>query len=424
MCYKCYSKGLLCSIKVIEATQFDVRHRANCTNLLSLLKRYMAVIQVISLFLCACCPLATQLSFDLEDSEFNQVVFVGETDILMRCSDPSTTENSGANCSMKIQDQKKKVISESNQCQNYLEYKIQKVSFSDGGLYTCIVSFVINTGHTLAWRQENRTLYLNVHNGGPQCLDNGQPYRIGDMLVMSCYCWPTESCEWVKHVGGKRWKVVDNSKIIRHHEKTIQRVRSEITPFNGSTNVTFVCESQASIGNESRSSVIINKSKSSCEVPVLTSISNRSFITSTSKGQNLSATKLPCGSYCENDVPEISPTMELHPLMEMVSLVGSLVKDQLVMFILVISIVLLLFIFVAVTAFFLRERRSLKTKVQEMSRSLENVYFSNDERIYSQILEASPRQNESPHRETDINVCCSSSFRELDEIHHVYEIRQ
>lgn len=78
-----------------------------------------------------------QITFELMDSEINEVIFVDETNITFRCSF-NGSENTDV--TMKIVDPEGNTLTEIYDTVN-VEYRKQKVMVEDGGLYTYRVTY-------------------------------------------------------------------------------------------------------------------------------------------------------------------------------------------------------------------------------------------------------------------------------------------
>ncbi|KAJ8031591.1 hypothetical protein HOLleu_24830 [Holothuria leucospilota] len=150
-------------------------------------------------------PFGTPLdvSFELEDSDINEVIFVNETDIVLRCC--IAGEANDYTLSIEHENRDDPVLQSRND--NCLNHVIKKVTMNDGGGYTCNISFICVDGST---QTTAKTLYLNVQDGiSPQCFRNGtagQPYNDGDLLLMICYCRRIDRpCSWISSVPGSGW---------------------------------------------------------------------------------------------------------------------------------------------------------------------------------------------------------------------------
>ncbi|KAJ8031597.1 hypothetical protein HOLleu_24837 [Holothuria leucospilota] len=142
------------------------------------------------------------VSFELVDSDINEIIFVNETDIVLQCCIAGEANNYSLSIEHENRDDPV-LLSRNDNC---LKYVIKKVTMKDGGEYTCNVSFICEDGST---QTTAKTLYLNIQDGiRPQCFRNGtagQPYNDGDLLLMTCYCrFIDRSCSWISSVPGTR----------------------------------------------------------------------------------------------------------------------------------------------------------------------------------------------------------------------------
>ncbi|PIK45026.1 hypothetical protein BSL78_18118 [Apostichopus japonicus] len=201
--------------------------------------------------------------FELMDGEYNEVVFVGETDITLQCS---YTGNLTVD-TVAIMDQNGNNVTEEIKtiC---AEYRINTVAMSDGGMYKCNVRSTYMNGTELT---EVATLDLNVKfDTSPQCVRNGtvgKPYKPGDWILLSCYCREMDTCLWSFNVkdSGQAVLLTPLYEIMKHKGKAIRRV---IVHYTSSTdpNTRYDCFSgsaatdRCEIGPESESSndIIIN----------------------------------------------------------------------------------------------------------------------------------------------------------------------
>ncbi|KAJ8031592.1 hypothetical protein HOLleu_24831 [Holothuria leucospilota] len=147
------------------------------------------------------------ISFELEDSDINEIVFVDETDIVLRCY--VAGEANDYTLSIEHENRHDPVLQSRND--NCLKHLIQKATMNDGGEYTCNVSFIGVDGST---QTTAKTLYLNVQDGiSPKCFRNGtagQPYNNGDLLLMTCYCRHKDRpCSWISTVSGSQRAIIE-----------------------------------------------------------------------------------------------------------------------------------------------------------------------------------------------------------------------
>ncbi|XP_071838996.1 uncharacterized protein [Apostichopus japonicus] len=234
----------------------------------------------------------SQVMFELMDGEYNEVVFVGETDITLRCSYTGdlTIET------VTIMDQNgNNVIEEIKTI--YAEYRINSVAMSDGGMYKCNVRFTCMDRREVT---EVATLDLNVkYDNSPQCVRNGtvgEPYKPGDWILLSCYCREMDTCSWTSTVvnSGNTAHFLPLNEMVIHKGKAIRKVKVHYTS-STDPNTRYDCfsgsasTSRCAIAPESESSndIIINTmetvtSTDVCSPPTSESMSTeRIFVDST-----------------------------------------------------------------------------------------------------------------------------------------------
>ncbi|PIK45027.1 hypothetical protein BSL78_18119 [Apostichopus japonicus] len=189
------------------------------------------------------------------DGEYNEVVFVGETDITLRCSyNGNLTVDT-----VTIMDQNGNIVTEEIKtiC---AEYRINTVAMSDGGMYKCNVRSTYMDGTEVT---EVATLDLNVKDdNNPQCFRNGtvgEPYKPGDWILLSCYCREMITCSWISTVidSGQADPLLPLDEMVIHKGKAIRRVIVHYTSSTDS-NTRYICfsgsTSRCDIGPGSRSS--------------------------------------------------------------------------------------------------------------------------------------------------------------------------
>ncbi|KAJ8031590.1 hypothetical protein HOLleu_24829 [Holothuria leucospilota] len=208
------------------------------------------------------------VSFELEDSDINEIIFVNETDIVLRCCVAVAGEANDYTLSIEHENRDDPVLQSRNE--NSLKYVIKKVTINDGGEYICNVSFIGVDGST---QTTAKTLYLNVQDGiSPQCFRNGtagQPYNDGDLLLMTCYCRDIDRpCSWISSVlGSQRAITVIPYETKNRLFKMILRLLVKVGSSNSTISTTrYVCSNgpaftqRCQIGPQTASStdVIIN----------------------------------------------------------------------------------------------------------------------------------------------------------------------
>ncbi|PIK45028.1 hypothetical protein BSL78_18120 [Apostichopus japonicus] len=190
------------------------------------------------------------------DGEYNEVVFVSETDITLRCS---YTGNLTVD-TVAIIDQNGNIVTEEIKtiC---AEYRINTAAMTEGGMYKCNVTSTYMDGREVT---EVATLDLNVKfDTSPRCFRNGtvgEPYKPGDWILLSCYCREMDMCAWLSTVegSGRADFLTPLDEMVIHKGKAIRRA---IVHYTSSTdpNTRYVCFSgsaetdRCAIGSESES---------------------------------------------------------------------------------------------------------------------------------------------------------------------------
>lgn len=160
---------------------------------------------------------AREIYFLLGDSDVNEVVFVGERDIVMRCGVTSLPP-----ADVKIQ-HNGIIVANNSKLGRDLQYSITEIKIEDGGNYTCTIKDIDKQTTLLI------TLNLNVHfKLTPQCIHNGTegiPYVEGDVTLLSCYCPPHQVCSWARTIVDLRVaNVTMPDEIKTVHNKTVSRI--------------------------------------------------------------------------------------------------------------------------------------------------------------------------------------------------------
>lgn len=172
-----------------------------------------------------------QITFELLDTDVNEVIFLGEEDVAVICSYAGDLPIDG----MRIEDTRGLLLFESNN-QTSIQYTFQRVQISDREL-KCIVTLTCSNGRQV---KEVTSLHLNIQNdNGPRCFRNGtvgQPYKDGDWFLVSCYCASQgNGCQWVlTDEGSSVGHVLSNIETIQRPGKEIQQV---LVRYNVSTDV-------------------------------------------------------------------------------------------------------------------------------------------------------------------------------------------
>lgn len=160
--------------------------------------------------------------FQLEDSEVNEVIFIGEKDIVMACVVTSLLP-----ANIKIE-HNKKIVTYNNGTGNCVKYIIKEVKENDGGNYTCTAVYDSISGGQII---QNTTLHLNVHKStSPQCFRNGtirKRYEERDVLMMSCYCLQetNQSCRWAQSfLDSNKAEAIPPYEILKTRNKPEKRI--------------------------------------------------------------------------------------------------------------------------------------------------------------------------------------------------------
>ncbi|KAJ8030548.1 hypothetical protein HOLleu_27001 [Holothuria leucospilota] len=169
------------------------------------------------------------LIFELEDRQFQEVIFPGDVTVAMICEITNVTT---AEVEVTIDG---KIVANNSGQGNCLKFVISRIDGNDNVKLTCSVRYY-RGGNSLAVT-ENKTLILNVSNRDHSCFRNGtsvnQPYQVGDVLLLSCYCRVTEPCIWTETAEGSlqgRALTTVEEKI--YNNKKISRII--VGPFNSS----------------------------------------------------------------------------------------------------------------------------------------------------------------------------------------------
>ncbi|KAJ8031328.1 hypothetical protein HOLleu_28026 [Holothuria leucospilota] len=322
-----------------------------------------------------------QVSFELVDSVFNEVIFVGERDIVVRCR-----VNGLSSLAIVIEYGENRVV-EAQVHENCVDYTIKEISLNDRDMYRCRVVYV-DTGGTM--KTDEQSLHLNIQDSGPQCFRNGtkgQPYRDGERFVMSCYCWKEEDSRWVSEdvVGSGNIKLATNYEDTQYGNKTIRRILVDHS-FTSDLNVKYTC---FYISHAVRQCSLGPQVVSSNDSVISSTLSPTSTINGSSNHLTCSATSTPnystatisyepvtstpsthctCGGE-DDQSKEPSPSLSLHPNMM-----------PFVVIIIVLSVVTIILFLVLLLLF--RDRILLKKKIQtsQKGEKSESVY---DRAIYS-----------------------------------------
>lgn len=220
-------------------------------------------------FLCflSCCYQAfgrsQEIFFELENSNVNEIIFIGERDIVMRCGLTSLPYSD-----IKIE-HAENIVAYNNRTGNCVNYTIMEVRSNDGGNYLCTANYT-NSTVTLTFQKQ---LQIYIHDStSPQCFRNGTmgtPYKEGDILLMTCYCpLGMKKCTWSKTELGSGLADVITPNETSTKDKTILRILEG--PITAKDNITrFDCyfgnspNERCSIGANSSKDVVFNLTTSS-----------------------------------------------------------------------------------------------------------------------------------------------------------------
>ncbi|PIK37911.1 hypothetical protein BSL78_25261 [Apostichopus japonicus] len=247
-----------------------------------------------------------EVYFEIKDGNFNEVIFIGEKDIILICHVSNTLH-----ANVTITKVGKGSVATNGGIGNCLEYNIQQVTEQNGGNYSCTSRYEDkNTGRMV---EMSRMLSLNVRNNqSASCLRNGtglhQAYSVGDVLLLSCYCDVSIQCNWIKAVVGSQTGENVPSMNVQHNGKVIRRiVVGPVTSMDVTTR--YDCsfgpsiDERCSIGpaDESINDYISKPSQQSnlsegCPelvTPIIVDISSSTSIKPTERQKSMTATEIP-----------------------------------------------------------------------------------------------------------------------------------
>ncbi|KAJ8031332.1 hypothetical protein HOLleu_28032 [Holothuria leucospilota] len=177
-----------------------------------------------------------QITFEVKDSEFNEVVFVGETEVNMECIIRGVQNVS----SIKIQQRQTSQVIYS-QGRTNLQYLIRNVSTNDGGYYRCSVTYIDMQSNSV--ETQIRDLFLNVVDNRPQCTYNGTKsltYSENDVFSLTCYCFKTDSCLWIRSTEGSGVSsLIATQTIFRGDKQILTAVTGSLSDVN--EGIKFMC---------------------------------------------------------------------------------------------------------------------------------------------------------------------------------------
>ncbi|KAJ8031334.1 hypothetical protein HOLleu_28034 [Holothuria leucospilota] len=233
---------------------------------------------------------AQNLVFELLDSEVNEVIFVGERDIVLNCSVRCVT-----NAVITIKSEESLIVMSAINV-GYLEYNIEEVLLGDNGEYSCTVSyFDVYTGLNVT---EIKTLHLNFKEEGPQCFRNGtvgEPFQVGDLLLMSCYCLEDDGCKWTSTIVGTGQAVSLESVNKTYRGKKIQRILKEYTIFTN-TNTRYDCFKPLEVSSKF------------CSIGPQESSSEDTVVNSVPSNNTRSSKQIDCDMFQASNIPTMQPT--------------------------------------------------------------------------------------------------------------------
>ncbi|PIK56097.1 hypothetical protein BSL78_06993 [Apostichopus japonicus] len=164
-----------------------------------------------------------EVYFEIKDGNFNEVIFIGEKDITLICHVSKTLH-----ADVTITKVGEGSVATNGGIGNCLEYNIQQVAEQNGGNYSCTSRYEDkNTGRMV---EMSRMLSVNVRdNHFASCLRNGtglhQAYSEDDVLLLSCYCYVSIECNWIKTVvGSKVGESIPSIDFLQHKSKVIRRI--------------------------------------------------------------------------------------------------------------------------------------------------------------------------------------------------------
>lgn len=177
-----------------------------------------------------------QITFEVKDSEFNEVVFVGETEVNMECIIRGVQNVS----SIKIQQRRTSHVIYS-QGRTNLQFLLRNVSTNDGGYYRCSVTYIDMQSNSV--ETQIRDLFLNVVDNRPHCTYNGTKsftYSENDVFSLTCYCLKTDSCLWIRSTEGSGMSsLIATQTTFRGDKQIVTAVTGSLSDAN--EGVKFMC---------------------------------------------------------------------------------------------------------------------------------------------------------------------------------------
>ncbi|KAJ8030553.1 hypothetical protein HOLleu_27006 [Holothuria leucospilota] len=181
---------------------------------------------ILSLFLIS--PVVSQhLIFELKDKQYQEIIFWGDVTVAMICEITDVTQ---AEVTISVDGV---LVATNNGEGNCLEFVISRIDLTDNVNITCFASY--NKDVNMTTVTDTKTLMLNVSGIDHFCFRNGtginQPYQVGDVLLLSCYCRATEPCVWTDTIlGTEIGRVIKPIEEKTYNNKKIRRII--VGPFN------------------------------------------------------------------------------------------------------------------------------------------------------------------------------------------------
>ncbi|KAJ8030564.1 hypothetical protein HOLleu_27018 [Holothuria leucospilota] len=189
-----------------------------CSLVTEIIMHHITVVVVAYIIRCSLLVFvgSQEIFFELKDSEINEVIYIGERDIEMRCGVTSLLHAD------LIIDHNGTVVATSTG--NTVTYVIEEITQSDGWTFTCAVDFTFPNGTRF---NEQANLVLNVQTITPYCFHNGS--SVGEnVLQLTCYCLVNVNCLWV--TSYLRVVSIGPMKTCVHNNKSVSRVMIPLAP--------------------------------------------------------------------------------------------------------------------------------------------------------------------------------------------------
>lgn len=187
-----------------------------CSLVTEIIMHHITVVAVAYIIHCSLLVFvgSQEIFFELKDSEINEVIYIGERDIEMRCGVTSLLHAD------LIIDHNGTVVATSTG--NTVTYVIEEITQSDGWTFICTVDFIFPNGTRF---NEQANLVLNVQTITPYCFHNGS--SVGEnLLQLTCYCLVNVNCLWVTSYLRVHTRDVSVGPMVtrEHNNKTVSRV--------------------------------------------------------------------------------------------------------------------------------------------------------------------------------------------------------